>query len=501
MNIPAGIVAFVVLAGFILWAGCMSAPPADNLTAPEIAGQYVQAQENIQDFSATAEITGATGQVMDRVQIQKKAPYDSRIEFLTPGSEANGTLVVTNGTVIWWYSPLPKTVRITRHFDPNATYFSGWDYPGMIALLFTKYPGSYMLNGTERRNNTYVVDFSAPAGEPFTVLPDNYQNARVWIDAGSWMPVRIVLYTETWPAPVTVEYRDIRVNSGIPDSVFVFDPDNVPNPPKEIRHHDPVLFLFSLEDAYHVMGSDLVIPGYFPAGYAYSGGYLMGDGTLQLSLVKDSDSIGYIDSPVVGRPYGEIVDGPVTEIPANGTIGEFRQGKDQNQLQWIKGGHAYTLTGRQDQKELVKMAGSLVEVNDTLMKTLPWNEPKMAEPLGITELTSIIMPESWLINHNTSATPGIVEIRLPAQEFSREFVNGTVYPDYLIYRSIAADERVVLYQIPNDMFRRDNPDPKYVSIDRPDSVFRSYPNLTAVFLDQCKHYKIPCPAGSVTAHG
>ncbi|MFA6361925.1 DUF4367 domain-containing protein [Methanoregula sp.] len=500
MNIPAGIVAVVVLAGFILWAGCTSAPPVDNLTAPEIAGQYVKAQENIQDFSATVEVAGATGQVVDRVQIQKKAPHDSRIEFLTPGSEANGTLVITNGTVIWWYSAFTKTLRTTRHFDPDQTYFTGWDYPGMIARLFTKYPGSYMLNGTDRRNNSYLVDFSARAGEPFTGLPDNYQNARVWIDAGSWMPVRIVLYNDTWPSPVTVEYRDIRVNSGIPDSVFVFDPDNVPNPPKEIRHHDPVIFLLSLEDAYRVLGNGLAIPGYLPEGYAYGGGYQMSDGTLQFSLVKNSDSISYIDSPVIGRPHGEVVDGPVTELPVNGTIGDFRQGKDQNQLQWIKGGHAYTLTGKQERRELAKMAESLVQVNDTLMKTLPWNEPKMAEPLGITELTSIVMPESWVMSHNTSATPGMIGIRLPAQQFSVDFVNGTAYPDYHICRSIAADERVMLYQVPIDMFQQDNPDPAYVHINEPESVFRSYPNLTAVFQEQCKYYKIPCPAGRVTAH-
>jgi|GEM_PF-2672977 len=502
MNIPTGIVAVVVLAGFILWAGCTSAPPVDNLTAPEIAGQYVKAQENIQDFSATVEVAGATGQVVDRVQIQKKAPHDSRIEFLAPGSEANGTLVITNGTVIWWYSPLSKTVRITRHFDPNQTYFTGWDYPKMIAVLFVTYPNAYTLNGTDLRNNSYVVDFSALPGEPFTGLPDNYQNARVWIDAGSWMPTRIVLYNETWPSPETMEYRDIRINSGIPDSVFVFDPDNVPNPPQEIRHHDPVLFLLSLEDAYHVLGSDLVIPGYFPTGYAYGDGALMGDGTLQISLVNGNNEwIGYIDSPVIGRPHGESVDGPVTEIAVNRTIGEFRQGEDQNQLQWIRDGHAYTLTGKQDRKELAKMAESLVRVDDRLMKTLPWNEPKMAEPLGITELTSIVMPEPWVQSHNTSMTPGIIEIRLPAQEFSREFGNVTAYPDYFIYRSIAADERVMLYQVPNDMFRQENPDPAYVHINQPESVFRTYPNLTAVFQDQCKYYKIPCPTGSVTVNG
>ena len=38
----------------------------------------------------------------------------------------------------------------------------------MIAVLFVTYPNTYTLNGTDLRNNSYVVDFSALPGEPFT---------------------------------------------------------------------------------------------------------------------------------------------------------------------------------------------------------------------------------------------------------------------------------------------------------------------------------------------
>jgi hypothetical protein len=226
----------------------------------------------------------------------------------------------------------------------------------------------------------------------------------------------------------------------------------------------------------------------------------MSDGTLQFSLVKNSDSLSYIDSPVIGRPHGEVVDGPVTELPVNGTIGDFRQGKDQNQLQWIKGGHAYTLTGKQERRELAKMAESLVQVNDTLMKTLPWNKPKMAEPLGISELTSIIMPESWILAHNTSTTPGIIDIRLPAREFNEMFVRNEHYPDFLVYRNTSTHERVALYQIPKTLFALNNPDPAQVVMNHPESMFRYYPDLNAVFLDRCTYDQIPCPSMSEAVH-
>lgn len=133
------------------------------------------------------------------------------------------------------------------------------------------------------------------------------------------------------------------------------------------------------------------------------------------------------------------------------------------------------------------------------MKTLPWNEPKMAEPLTIAELTSIILPESWIRSHNNSTTPGILDIRLPASEFNETFVPDTRYPDFLVYRNISANERVALYQIPKTMFERDNPVPEQVILNHPESMFRYYPDLKAVFLDRCKYDQIPCPSGRSAA--
>ncbi|MFA6333186.1 MAG: hypothetical protein WCX22_09550 [Methanoregula sp.] len=85
--------------------------------------------------------------------------------------------------------------------------------------------------------------------------------------------------------------------------------------------------------------------------------------------------------------------------------------------------------------------------------------------------------------------------------FFADFIYLTANSDYSVCCNIAADERVMIYRVPDDMFLWENPDPGYMHINQPDSVFHHYPNLTAVFLDQCKHYKIPCPSGSVTVHG
>jgi outer membrane lipoprotein-sorting protein len=484
----------VLISCLLLSAGCTS-PPA-NLTAAEVAEKFVHQQDTMQDLDATIVITTAYTPPEDRFRMQKKGLHTYRVEYLNSGSEATGTLVITNGTVIWWYSPLTKTVRTTTHFDPEVTWFSQSDFQKMINNLFVNHPHAYTLETIDGANNSYVIVFSALPNEPFSGLPDNYQNARVWIDADTWIAKRIVFFNAEWPSPMTVEYENIRMNSGIPDSTFAFDPTNVPNPPQEFRHHDPVVFLFSLDEAYHVAGHDLVIPGHVPEGYSYSDGYQMGDGTLQLSLVNEKKQwIGYLDSPVIGKPYGEPFAGESTDVMVNGTMGTFQRGNDKNQLQWIEGGHAYTITGVLDESEMMRMATSLVHVNDTLMKTLPRKGEQAAQPLTIAELTSIIMPESWILSHNNSTTPGIIDIRLSSREFNETFVKDSRYPDFLVYYKTSTSERVVLYQVPAAMFALQNPDPAEVRMNHPESMFRYFPDLNAVFEDRCKYDQIPCPSG------
>src|SRR5208337_3637311 len=170
----------------------------------------------------------------------------------------------------------------------------------------------------------------------------------------------------------------------------------------------------------------------------------------------------YLDSPVIGKPFSEPFEGEPAEVMINGTIGRFQEGKDENQTQWIENRHAYTITGTPDKPEMLRMAGSLVHVNDQLMKTLPQKGVTLAEPLTASELTSIIMPESWILIHNRKTTPGIIDIRLPAQEFHESFANSTLYPDFLVYRNTSSNERVALFQIPKNMFEANNPDPAWI---------------------------------------
>jgi hypothetical protein len=362
----------------------------------------------------------------------------------------------------------------------------------MVRDLFEKHPHAFSLTRDDFGNNSYVMEFSAQPGDPFTNLPDNYQNARVWIDRDTWIAKKIEFYNDSGPAPVSVEYRDIRVNSSIADSQFILDPRNVPNPPAEFRHHDPVIFLFELKNAYTVQGSAFVVPGYVPEGYAYSGGSQTWDGTIQLSLVNGKQSISYIDSPVIGKPHTEQLAVRTIEVDLNRSIGIFRNGTDKNQLEWIWDGHAYSLTGMVGEDEMIRMAKSLVHVDDQLMKILPQKGIQTAEPLGVSELTSLIMPESWIRSNNNSTTPGIIDIRMTARAFNETFVPSREYPAFLVYRNTRAHERVALYQVPKTMFAVNNPDSNEVRLNHPESMFRYFPNLDAVWADRCKYEQIPC---------
>jgi len=475
---------------FLLGAGCTSVPA--NVTAPDIAGKFVHLQDTLQDFSATVDIAMESYPNKDSFLFQKKNPYSYRLEYLQSGSEPRGTLIITDGSVIWWYSPLTKNVHRTTHFDPSETYFTQRDYQKVVRDLFEQHPNAFNLSGIDSGNNSYVAEFSAQPGDPFTNLPGNYQNARVWIDMDTGIAKKIEFSANSGPAHFTVKYRDIRINSGIADSQFILDPRNVPNPPVEFHHHDPVIFLFELKDAYHVQGSALVVPGYVPEGYAYGGGSQTWDGTIHLSLVNGKQSISYLDSPVIGKPYTEQLAVRSIEVALNRSIGIFRNGTDTNQLEWIRDGHDYSLTGMVDKDKMIRMANSLVHVDDQLMKTLPQKEKQIAKPLGVSELTSLIMPESWIRSQNNSTTPGIIDIRMTASVFNETFIPSREYPAFLVHRNTSAHERVALYQIPKTMFALNNPDPNEVRLNHPESMFRYFPDLEAVWADRCKYEQIPC---------
>lgn len=493
--ITSSIVAGLVIC-LLLGAGCTSTPA--NLTAQEIAGNFVHQQDTLQDFSASVDIDMISYPNKDHFQFQKKNPLSFRLEYLQSGSEPRGTLIITDGRVMWWYSPLTKNVHRTTHFDPAETYFTQRDYQKMVRDLFEQHPRAFSLIKNDIGNNSYVMEFSAQPGDPFTNLPENSQNARVWIDTDTWIAKKNEFYNTSGPASFTVEYRDIQINQGLADTQFILDPRNVPNPPAEFRHHDPVIFLFELKNAYNVQGSALVVPGYVPEGYAYSGGYQTWDGTIQLSLVNGKQSISFIDSPVIGKPYTEQLAVRSVEVALNGSIGIFRNGTGTNQLEWIRNGHDYSLTGMIGADEMIRMANTLVHVDDQLMTTLPQKGIQTAKPLGVSELTSLIMPESWIRSNNNSTTPGIIDIRMTASGFNEMFVPSREYPAFLVLRNTGAHERVALYQVPKSMFTENNPDSHEVRLNHPESMFRYFPDLDAVWADRCKYEQIPCVDKGVT---
>jgi len=494
----AAVCSLAILVVMLVSAGCTSAPA--NLTATEVADRYVHQQESLRDLSETVEITRDYFPHTDRFHLQKKNPHQYRLEYLVSGSETNGTLIQTNGSVIWWYSPLMRSVQTTMYFDPDETYLTDRDYQALISNLFVKYPHSYSLNSTDRGNNSYVMVFSQSSGESGAGLPEEFRDTRVWIDAGSWMAKKIVIHNIAWHSTLTIEYQNIRTNNDLPDSRFVYDPRNIPNPPEEFRDHPPAFPFFSLKEAYLDSGFDLVVPAYVPEGYSYGDGSETWDGARIFWLLNGSQSICYIDSPVIGKPYTEPFEGETLEVAINRTVGQFRKGTDKNQLVWIRSGHTYSLTGMVDFNEMVRMAKSLVHVNDRLMQTLPQKEPETAKPMTVSELTSIIMPESWIRDHNNSTTTGIIDIRLPAREFDASFSKSPKYPDFLVYRNTSASERVALYQIPKTMFALNNRDPQLVVLNHPESMFHFYPDLNAVFEDRCKYDNIPCPSGGTGLH-
>lgn len=62
---------------------------------------------------------------------------------------------------------------------------------------------------------TYVIQ-GIPADK---YLPE----MKAWIDTETWMPLRLEMHGPESSFDMTIEYRDLELNAGIPDSEFEFE--------------------------------------------------------------------------------------------------------------------------------------------------------------------------------------------------------------------------------------------------------------------------------------
>jgi outer membrane lipoprotein-sorting protein len=350
------VLAFVTLALFV--SGCTE----KNLSAEEIAAQIMDKQNSIQDYSytlhTTSDLVEKTVESEDKFMIKKPNMFKEII--IEPGT-GNQTIIVFDGEFMWNYHPdTNEVVKTKLSGNPLPTQN---DYLNMIGEIMNS--TNVTLLGMENIDGrtAYLLETTEKETNVSSLLPDR---TKIWIDKETWIPLKIEIYFEG-KLFQRFEFRDLKINSGIPDSEFKFE---IPKGAKVVEEKLPEIL--SLEDARKKATFKILTPKYLPEGYSFNSSMMFNNSndissneifeTVDLTYMKDKDTIGltetvYENMSSINKDF--LSDGK--DIKINGIEGKYVSIEDMKILRWKLGNVQLSLSAPLKKDEMLKIAESISE--------------------------------------------------------------------------------------------------------------------------------------------
>ncbi len=156
-------------------------------------------------------------------ELKYKKPKKVYLIFFPPRNEIN----IIDGSYIWVYHTEEKQVE-KYEMSSGAHASQGMD-------IFTLGYGNSMEKIKQDYDITLLDDISSEEGKLFHIelIPkesteSDYSRYLLWIKEGLWLPVQFQLFESDGEIVNSIELSNIRLNTEIPDKVFVPDlPDDV----------------------------------------------------------------------------------------------------------------------------------------------------------------------------------------------------------------------------------------------------------------------------------
>lgn len=219
-----------------------SLPPDETLMpdevpppGPEVAAKFIGVYDSLQDFSAIVTTVSERGTFREEVWFKK--PDRFRVNYLDehptdPGRPTRaGDLVVFDGETQWHYVNATGSVLYVsaraRNYTFGEEYTTGvFDVLGLIRNLLADHTCSLSGVQTEDGKTIYVLEVADTTRIAET--PDRQWYPVYAVHAGiekdSWILRRADFFNAKGKALLTVEYRNVTWNTGIPDSMFQYSP-------------------------------------------------------------------------------------------------------------------------------------------------------------------------------------------------------------------------------------------------------------------------------------
>lgn len=150
-------------------------------------------------------------------EMSYKKPKRLYLKFYPPKNEIN----VMDGKYVWVYHPSEKQVEkyvmnSSKQSSQSMSFFE-FGYGESVAAAKKDYKITLLDTKVDGKKTYYILDLQPKD------LKTQYSDIKLWIEEGLWLPGKIELYESDGEVVNRIELKDVQLNKGISDKLFVFD--------------------------------------------------------------------------------------------------------------------------------------------------------------------------------------------------------------------------------------------------------------------------------------
>lgn len=149
-------------------------------------------------------------------ELSYKKPKRMYLKFFPPRNEVN----VVDGKYVWVYHPSEKQVEkyeMTGSKQSQGVSFFEFGYGESVAAAKKDYTITLLDTKEDGKKRFYILDLQPKDPKA------QYSDIRLWVEEGVWLPGRIELHESQGEVVNVIELKNIKLNKGMSDKLFVFD--------------------------------------------------------------------------------------------------------------------------------------------------------------------------------------------------------------------------------------------------------------------------------------
>ncbi len=355
------ILIFINLALFA--SGC-----EEKLSAEEIVTKMKEKEASLEDYSCTIHTTtyfSGEKDLEEEIQMMYKKPNLMRTSGVEEGKKVES---VSDGEFVWSYDV--ETNTVTKIKLPEEPLITEKDFVSIIGNLLNESEVSMLGVEEVDGRSAYVLEARPKAEE--SVLSELVSRTKVWVDRETWMVLKSSMYDNEGNLSIDVEIRDLKVNTGIPDSEFKFEiPEGAEVVTVDLDEQFKIPENLSLEEARQQASFEILTPEYIPDGYVFNSATVQkynntaftneSSEIVTLSYQKGNESLEIIETVYENDPEENTSMLEGEKISINGREAYLNEFRDLKILHWKLGEIEIDLIGDLEKAEMLRIAESIRE--------------------------------------------------------------------------------------------------------------------------------------------